>query len=55
MLLKGREGGGSLGKVGSFSPVLLRHVIGQVRQWERAKGQTQVLEAEPGHKAAFRA
>ena len=33
-------------RVRSFNPVLLAHVVGHVK-WERAKGQTQVLEAEP--------
>ena len=31
--------GGSLGKVGSFSPVLLRHVIGQIRYGRGRKGK----------------
>ena len=30
---------GSVGKVGSFSPVLLRHVIGQVRYGRGRKGK----------------
>ena len=39
LLLKGQKaGGGSLGKVGSFSPVLLPHAIGQVRYWRGRKG-----------------
>ena len=55
LLLKGQKG--SLGPVGSCSPVILRHVIGQVRYrpWERAKGQTQVLEAEPRQCCVFQA
>ena len=36
---KGKGVGGSLGKVGSFSPVLLRHVIGQVRYGRGRKGE----------------
>ena len=31
LLLKGQMAGGSLGRVGALSPVLLPHVIGQVR------------------------
>ena len=38
---------GSLGKVGSLSPVLLPHVIGQVRYGRVRKGNAQVLEADP--------
>ena len=41
--------GGSLGKVGSFSPILLPRVIGQVRYGRGRKGNTQELEAEPNH------
>ena len=36
---EGKRAGGSLGKAGSFSPVLLRHVFGQVRYGRGQKGK----------------
>ena len=36
---KGTEAGGSLGKIGPFSPVLLRHAIGQVMHGRGRKRQ----------------
>ena len=38
---KSERAGGSLGKIWSFSPVLLRHGIGQVRYGRRQKGKHQ--------------
>ena len=44
--IKGKRLGGSLGKVGSFSPLLSSHVIGHVGH-RRGRWGKQVLEPEP--------
>ena len=47
LLLKGRKDGGSLGKVGSFSPALLPHVIGQVGYGRGREGKHRCWKSEP--------